>query len=107
MLIVFVRLGTLPYYRLYHFNTVNPIQKIASIASEQPRSSKLLYAVALWRERKLTELHFISIAVSFTSPIDSRPHIEKVRYTRRRSYWLLLLDHHRPSLLAHTWSMVR
>lgn len=57
-----VRLGTLPYYRLYHFNTADPIQKIASIASEQPRSSKLLHAVTLWRERKLTELHFISIA---------------------------------------------
>lgn len=61
---VCVRVGTLPYYRLYHFNTAAPIRKIASIASDHPGSPRLLYAVTLWRARKLTELQFISIAVS-------------------------------------------
>jgi hypothetical protein len=61
---VWVRIGTLPYYRLYQFNTRDPISKIAVIASEQPGSFRLLYAVTLWRARKLTELQFISIAVS-------------------------------------------
>jgi hypothetical protein len=59
----FVRIGTLPYYRLYQFNTKGPIAKIAVIASEQPKSFRLVYAVTLWRARKLTELQFISIAV--------------------------------------------
>ncbi|KAH4481140.1 hypothetical protein HBH89_249930, partial [Parastagonospora nodorum] len=57
-----VRFGTLPYYRLYHFNTAAPISRIASIASDHPGSPRLLYAVTLWRARKLTELQFISIA---------------------------------------------
>jgi hypothetical protein len=70
---VCVRLGTLPYYRLYHFNTADPISKIASIASDHPRSPRLLYAVTLWRARKFTELQFISIAVSCHLGLPSAP----------------------------------
>lgn len=68
-----IRIVTLPYYRLYHFNTKDPISKIAVIASEQPRSFRLLCAVTLWRARKLTELQFISIAVSHRGEFNYLP----------------------------------
>lgn len=60
-----VQLATLPYYRLYQFNTIRPIEKIAAFASEDlPDSTKIAQALAIWRGRKLAELQFISIAVS-------------------------------------------
>ncbi|KAH6633379.1 hypothetical protein C7974DRAFT_170392 [Boeremia exigua] len=58
-----VRIATLPYYRLYQFNTIRPIEKIAEFASEQPPdSTKIAQALATWRGRKLAELQFITIA---------------------------------------------
>lgn len=63
-----VKLATLPYYRLYQFNTIRPLQKIADFASEAPPDSgKITQAIATWRARKLAELQFITIAVSFMS----------------------------------------
>lgn len=60
-----VRMATLPYYRLYHFNTIDPLRKIAELASDSPTNCKnLLKAIALWRARKLSELQFITISVS-------------------------------------------
>jgi hypothetical protein len=59
-----IRLATLPYYRLYHFNTVDPLEKIAILASRpSPDFRKLSRTVASWRARKLSELQFIIIAV--------------------------------------------
>jgi hypothetical protein len=56
---------TLPYYRLYHFNTIEPLEKIAKLASQTPTDSKkLLRAISSWRSRKLSELQFITISVS-------------------------------------------
>src|SRR4051812_21795602 len=65
---VFVRVATLPYYRLYHFNTIDPLRKIAAIASESsPSDKRLLRAIASWRQRKLSELQFITLSVSSNS----------------------------------------
>jgi hypothetical protein len=63
-----VYIGTLPYYRLYQFNTVNPILQIAASTSQPGRSQNVLRLVVRWRTRKLAELHFISIAVGHLSP---------------------------------------
>jgi hypothetical protein len=55
---------TLPYYRLYYFNTVAPIERIATLASQSPLDTrKVLRAIASWRARKLAELQFITISV--------------------------------------------
>lgn len=60
-----VKTATLPYYRLYQFNTTRPIERIAAMASEPvPDSTKIAHALATWRGRKLAELQFITIAVS-------------------------------------------
>ncbi|KAF1930022.1 uncharacterized protein M421DRAFT_383171 [Didymella exigua CBS 183.55] len=62
---VTVRFMTLPYYRLYYFNTSAPLARIAALASEQPLdTAKVMKAISSWRVRKLTELQFITIAVS-------------------------------------------
>ncbi|KAF1851255.1 uncharacterized protein K460DRAFT_382724 [Cucurbitaria berberidis CBS 394.84] len=58
-----VRIATLPYYRLYHFNTIDPLKNIATLASESPPNAKTLQrAVSSWRSRKLGELQFITIS---------------------------------------------
>lgn len=60
-----VRIATLPYYRLYQFNTFKPIEKIAEFASEaQPDAARIAQALGTWRTRKLAELQFITVAVS-------------------------------------------
>lgn len=60
---VFVRLATLPYYRLYHFNTSDPLARIARLASEPEPNTKILRrAISAWRLHKLSELQFITIA---------------------------------------------
>lgn len=58
-----VHIGTLPYYRLYQFNTVNPILRIAACTSQPDKFENVLRLMVRWRTRKLAELHFISIAV--------------------------------------------
>jgi hypothetical protein len=59
-----VKIMTLPYYRLYYFNTTAPLERIALLASESPLdTAKVLRAISSWRARKLTELQFITISV--------------------------------------------
>ncbi|KAF1977177.1 hypothetical protein BU23DRAFT_500977 [Bimuria novae-zelandiae CBS 107.79] len=59
----FVRIATLPYYRLYQFNTRSPLQNIARLASETPTDDvKLLRALLIWRARKTAELQFTTIS---------------------------------------------
>ncbi|KZM24238.1 hypothetical protein ST47_g4621 [Ascochyta rabiei] len=54
---------TLPYYRLYYFNTSAPLERIAILASESPLdTAKVLRAISSWRARKLAELQFITIS---------------------------------------------
>jgi hypothetical protein len=104
LLELFVRVATLPYYRLYHFNTAQPLEKIAKIASESPfDSSRLLGAMAFWRARKLAELQFISIAVRTTHRCLSPSSFcfQTVYCTRRCSHRRLLMDHDRRCSLAH------
>ncbi|XP_014560962.1 hypothetical protein COCVIDRAFT_33976 [Bipolaris victoriae FI3] len=58
-----IRLATLPYYRLYHFNTTNPLRNLASLASSpNPDTKKLLSTLSSWRSRKLSELQFTTIS---------------------------------------------
>lgn len=99
-----VKVATLPYYRLYQFNTIRPLEFIAKFASEsQPDEAKIAQAIATWRARKLAELHFITIAVSsdsFWSEVALR--LAQVYRSCSSCHWFLLLDHHRRSLLAHT-----
>lgn len=71
---IVVRVGTLPYYRLFYFNTVGVLQRIAIHGKEQNNFKILKRLITSWRERKLDELQFISIAVSpFGWPKMSRP----------------------------------
>ena len=58
-----VQLLTLPYYRLFHFNTLQPIRRIAACASDPAEIRRLVRLMYLWRTRKLMELQYISIAV--------------------------------------------
>jgi hypothetical protein len=58
-----VYIGTLPYYRVFQFNTVKPILSIAAYTSQPNKSETILRLLVRWRTRKLEELHFISIAV--------------------------------------------
>ncbi|KAF2247983.1 hypothetical protein BU26DRAFT_393026, partial [Trematosphaeria pertusa] len=57
-----IRIATLPYYRIYQFNAIGPLKRIATLATESQESPKLLRAISRWRARKLTELQFISIS---------------------------------------------
>lgn len=59
-----VLLGTFPYYRLFQFNTLGPILRIAAYSSQPGQSRKVLQILVRWRTRKIAELQFISIAVS-------------------------------------------
>ena len=64
LLKVVVLVGTLPYYRIFYFNTTKPIRQIAAYASHSGNQEKLLHLLVRWRRRKLAELQFVSIAVS-------------------------------------------
>lgn len=61
---VAVTIGTFPYYRLFHFNTLQPIRLIAFYSSQPEHYNKLVYHLNRWWTRKLAELQFVSIAVS-------------------------------------------
>ena len=58
-----VYIATLPYYRFFRSNTLKPIVHIAQYTSKGPQVSTLAGLLAKWRSRKLSELHFISVAV--------------------------------------------
>ncbi|KAK7180470.1 hypothetical protein DPSP01_009993 [Paraphaeosphaeria sporulosa] len=58
-----VHIATIPYYRLYQFNTRSPMRNIAKLASEAPPDdAKLLHALLSWRSRKITEFQFTTIS---------------------------------------------
>ncbi|KAF2450957.1 hypothetical protein P171DRAFT_427223 [Karstenula rhodostoma CBS 690.94] len=58
-----VHIATLPYYRLYQFNTRSPMRNIAKLASETPPDdAKLLRALLSWRSRKISELQFTTVS---------------------------------------------
>ncbi|USP81509.1 uncharacterized protein yc1106_08783 [Curvularia clavata] len=59
---ILITIATLPYYRLYHFNTLDPIRKLAQLASTPSDSEKVHRALSSWRERKLRELQFTTIS---------------------------------------------
>ena len=59
-----MKVGTFPYYRLFQFNTLRPIQLIANCTRQPSESNKLLFLIHRWKRRKREELQFVSIAVS-------------------------------------------
>jgi hypothetical protein len=58
-----VLIFTLPYYRNFHYNTIDPITRIAACTANPERFKKVVVLLSQWRMRKLAELQFISIAV--------------------------------------------
>ena len=61
-----IRLVTLPYYRTFHFNTLQPIRRIVRLnAGGSTATEQLLSLIAKWRSRKISELQFSSLAVSY------------------------------------------
>ncbi|KAN0120313.1 hypothetical protein V8E51_002521 [Hyaloscypha variabilis] len=58
-----VKLITLPYYRFFNFNTLKPIQHIGQLTVQRESHTVILASLTRWRERKVEELQFISIAV--------------------------------------------
>lgn len=61
--ITLIRGLTLPYYRLYQFNTIRPIKRLAKLTYQTQNSKTILDFLRQWRIRKLAELQFASIAV--------------------------------------------
>jgi hypothetical protein len=60
-----VAAGTLPYYRFFRQNTLLPIQHIVKCVQRGDSNLEMVKILTNWRERKLYELHFIQVAVSF------------------------------------------
>ena len=60
-----VTLGTLPYYRFFNQNTYAPITRIAKIVTSEESDEDIVSVLTHWRTRKLYELHFIQVAVSW------------------------------------------
>jgi hypothetical protein len=60
-----INLGTLPYYRFFRQNTLLPILNIVNCVRRGENDAEMTKVIAHWRERKLYELQFIQIAVSF------------------------------------------
>lgn len=90
---VVVVVGTLPYYRFFHFNTLGIIRRIALYRNRPSDFDILLRLLVRWRERKVAELQFISIAVSrhgqkFVSHAKPTP----VRNPCRRCYRLVFVE---------------
>lgn len=67
-----IYIGTLPYYRIFQFNTLQPILQIAAYSSQPSQVRRLRHLIDRWRTRKLQELHFISIAVSPRCSVKSK-----------------------------------
>lgn len=64
-----IGITTFPYYRLFHFNTLQPICRIADCTSNPYQTRRLIRLIIQWRRRKVTELQFTSIAVSCFIPM--------------------------------------
>lgn len=62
-----ISLATFPYYRMFQFNTYQPIILIAAYTATPGKCDKVLYHLDRWYSRKLAELQFVSIGVSQTS----------------------------------------
>ena len=60
-----IHVVTFLYYRLFHFNTLQPIRRIAHCTSDPRQTGRLVRLLVLWRTRKVIELQYISIAVRF------------------------------------------
>lgn len=67
LLTVTVKIGTFPYYRLFHFNTLRPIELIAACTRRSFEPEKLLFLIDRWRRRKRAELQFVSIAAAIVA----------------------------------------
>ena len=106
-----VILGTFPYYRIFHFNTLQPIHLMAFYTSRPEEHSKLLYHLDRWRTCKLAELHFVSIAVS---PKSTTPDISShswtdaltVCYLGRCGHWFILLECYSRRILVGLGTLV-
>lgn len=68
-----VNFGTLPHYRIFQFNTYQPIILIAAYTSSPENLHKVVYHLDRWRTRKLSELQFASIAVSYLYSSERSP----------------------------------
>lgn len=62
-----VKTGTFPYYRLFHFNTLRPIELIAACTRQSSEPEKLLFLIDRWRRRKRAELQYVSIAAAIVA----------------------------------------
>jgi len=60
---IVMRIGTLPYYRFFQYNTYDPIIRIAGCTKQKVSLDHLLKRLSRWRLRKLMELQFVSLAV--------------------------------------------
>ena len=60
--------ATLPYYRLFHFNTLQPVRRIADCTSDPSQTRRLIRLLFQWRRSKVAELQSVSIAVSGLVP---------------------------------------
>jgi hypothetical protein len=109
MMTALVHVGTLPYYRFYYFNTLGVLQRIAIVAQNPSDFPKLLSLLKHWRLRKLSELQFISIAVSPTRQMISVTlgTDNTVLCPRRSGHWLFFLVQHHRCLLAGFSMLVR
>ena len=78
-----VKIGTFPYYRLFHFNTLRPIELIASCTRRSLEPNKLRLLIDRWKRRKRAELQYVSIAVCWN--IQTYPSVAAVNdaYVRR------------------------
>jgi len=63
-LAIIVHIGTFPYYRLFNFNTLRPIELIALCTRRSFELNRLLCLIDLWKRRKRTELQYVSLSVS-------------------------------------------
>jgi len=57
-----VKLITLPYYRFFNFGTLKPIEQIGQQTVQREKHSVIIGSLTRWRERKIDEVQFISIA---------------------------------------------
>jgi len=115
-LAIIVRIGTLPYYRLFNFNTLRPIELIASCTRRSLEPDRLLSLIDLWRRGKRAELQFVSIAVSYNSsqpPTEWQERVDGAYFAHtigshsgRSRHWFILLEFCFRFLLARFYILV-
>lgn len=107
---IIVHIVTLPYYRLFHFNTLRPIELIALCTRRSLEPNKLLSLIDLWKRRKRAELQYVSLSVSYNGsqslkqwqkPIDGAYFTHALgSHSCCSSHWLILLERGFEFLLA-------